>query len=372
MPSKKTTKIISKITTKTKKLSLKQLVYDSKEKITTQIIENRHNKKNIDITHDYTISNETLNNYVTLDWEHCREISKLKNTIATYWNDKTLVRPLNALMTAKPGSGKSYFIKCLAEEMSDENVRAVTYNMACMQSIEDLSQPLEVVRNLKVNDKFPILFLDEFDSPNANFTLLLPLLWDSQLQFSHRNIQLGKIVIILAASKKNVKNLIKKSGEIRSEDIDETIEEDDKKLIDLFSRLNGPIIDIPELDKVSTSRNRRVDKVCLSISLLRKRFGSDLESVPWALLHFIANIKFHYEARSIAHLIDSIPYNDSLKKIIRIGKLQLPLTNVPELRKSSLARHIKTCDNYKEPEDIVNFWKDTIKCKSLVKFYESV
>jgi hypothetical protein len=183
---------------------------------------------------------------------------------------------------------------------------------------------------------------------------------------------LGKVVIILAASKKNVIDLAKKSRELRSDDLNDSLPEDEKKLIDLFSRLNGPTIEIPELDKITANRNRPVDKVCLSISLLRNRFGSDLEKAPWALLHFIANIKFKYEARSIAHLIDFIPYDESFNKVIEIEKLNLPLTSISGLKGSSLARHIRTCENFKEPEDIIAFWDKISTCRSLVKFYETV
>ena len=75
---------------------------------------------------------------------------------------------------------------------------SVDYNMANLQSIEDLSQPLDAIRNLKVIDKLPILFLDEFDSDKRNYSLLLPLLWDGELHIGHSNLMLGKLVIILA------------------------------------------------------------------------------------------------------------------------------------------------------------------------------
>ncbi len=48
--------------------------------------------------------------------------------------------------------------------MESEKIRAITFNMASMESIDDMMQPLDSVRNLKVNDSFPIIFLDKFDS----------------------------------------------------------------------------------------------------------------------------------------------------------------------------------------------------------------
>ncbi len=56
------------------------------------------------------------------------------------------------------------------------------------------------------------------------------------------------------------------------------------KLIDLVSRINGGEIEIPPMDLVENGRDRRADKICLTISLLRARFGTDLELIPLSSL----------------------------------------------------------------------------------------
>ena len=62
---------------------------------------------------------------------------------------------------------------------------------------DDFTKPLDAVRNLKVNDKLPLLFLDEFDCDDRNYPILLPLLWDGELQVGQRDLKVGKVVIIL-------------------------------------------------------------------------------------------------------------------------------------------------------------------------------
>jgi len=89
--------------------------------------------------------------------------------------------------------------------MKGYNIKDVTYNMANFQNIEDFVQPLDAVRNIKVNDKLPLLFLDEFDCQLSNYPLLLPLLWDGELQVGHRDLKVGKLVIILAGSGDDIK-----------------------------------------------------------------------------------------------------------------------------------------------------------------------
>src|SRR5262249_10331068 len=111
-----------------------------------------------------TESESLLKEYATLDEPHRSEISDVIQRIRAYLRDSTRKRPFNVLMLASPGAGKSHFIERLASSMAAERVQAVTFNMATMTSASDIAQPIDELRNLKVNDKFPLLFLDEFDS----------------------------------------------------------------------------------------------------------------------------------------------------------------------------------------------------------------
>jgi hypothetical protein len=103
-------------------------------------------------------SESLLPGYATLDGPHRDEIKKLIEQITDYLRDTTRQRPLNALMLAAPGAGKSHFIRELARKMKGDRVQAVTFNMATMRSADDMAQPVDELRNLKVNDRFPLLF----------------------------------------------------------------------------------------------------------------------------------------------------------------------------------------------------------------------
>lgn len=205
------------------------------------------------------------------------------------------------MMQAEPGSGKSHLVKSLAASVTSYNAVAIDYNMASFQSIEDLLQPLDSVRNVKVQDKLPILFLDEFDSHPSRYPLLLPLMWDGELSIAHRNLKLGKLVIILAGSSGAIGTAIAAAKGMKA-----SAAAEDGKLVDLVSRINGGELEIPSLDLVEPERDRRVDKVCLTISLLKLRFGPELELIPLSLLRFVATSKFRYGVRSLAHFIDLI------------------------------------------------------------------
>ena len=292
-------------------------------------------KKDVDISEAYMQSASLLGDYVTLDWQHFLDIRTVLGTIRRYAGDRTRRLPLNIIMQAEPGSGKSHFVKCLAKKLAVFHAVAVDFNMASLQNIEDLIQPLDAARNLKVVDRLPILFLDEFDSDKKKYPLLLPLMWDGELHVGHRDLKLGKLVIILAGSGRNIARTM-----TAAKGMQPVSASDDSKLVDVLSRINGGELGIPSLDEVQKDRDRRTDKVCLTISLLQMRFGDRLAVVPWNLLRFVAMSKFRYGVRSIAHLIDLIPLPEEVSDRLGVDDMRLPLRSVEELRDSSLAYHM--------------------------------
>jgi len=246
--------------------------------------------------------------------------------------------------------------------MKDERVEAVTFNMATMQSADDMAQPIDELRNLKVNDRFPLLFLDEFDSDPSRYAALLPLLWDGELQIGHRDLKLGKAVIVLAGSNPDLPKAMNQSAKMGFE-TDTSEGFTPGKLIDLLSRINGGVIEIPDLDLRSEDRDRRVDKVCVAVALIKGRFGNELTELPRALLRFIAQTTFRYGVRSIAHLVDIIE-----SKCFRNGRLKkealgLPIASEEVLQESSLRLHLLDKD---QGFGIVNRWKEFSKDKMVV------
>ncbi len=313
----------------------------------------------IDVAEAYSRSTQLLGSYVTLDWKHRIDIQRIIGVIRQYADDRTRRRPLNIIMPAEPGSGKSHLVKCLAQRLDVYHATAVDFNMASLQSVEDFIQPLESVRNLKVQDRLPILFLDEFDSDPRRYPLLLPLMWDGELRVGHRDLKLGKLVIFLAGSGKNIQDAMKAAKGMQCEEIS-----DESKLIDLLSRINGGELEIPPLDLVDGDRDRRVDKVCLTVALLENRFGRTIELIPWALLRFVAVSRFRYGVRSITHLIDLVPPIEDEEGEVTLKSVSLPLTSGGALEKSSLAYHLT---NEEGPGAIVDQWRTIAECRTLVR-----
>lgn len=292
-----------------------------------------------------------LPGYATLHEKHSLDIRRVTNEIATYFTDSTRTRPLNCLMLASPGSGKSHFIDCIAKKLSHLRLVATTFNMASMASVGDFARPLDDVRNTKVDDKVPLLFLDEFDATPSNYALLLPLLWDGALSIGPRHLKLGKVVIILAGSSTSLPMTLKQAKAMRSEV--QVGADASQKLIDLFSRINGPVVSIPTLSG-DGNFSRPMDKIVIAVQLFKRRFGGDLRRIPLSLLRFIAKANFRYDVRSITSLIDLINTKVANGGIIIDDETLAPLATVQSLRESSLAYHL--VDEADAAHGVVELW----------------
>jgi hypothetical protein len=234
-----------------------------------------------------------------------------------------------------------------------------------MQSADDIAQPIDELRNLKVNDNFPLLFLDEFDSDPGRYASLLPLLWDGELQIGHRDLKLGKSVIVLAGSSPDLPKAMDRSATMRVDPEANDGSTPRGKLVDLLSRINGGVINIPDLDLRTKDRDRRVDKVCVAISLIQARFGRDVDEVPRCLLRFIAHTSFRYGVRSVAHLVDTIN-TDAISKTgkrLELTNLGLPLQSESQVKDSSLRLHVIDRDG---GFGVVSRWDDFASDKEVV------
>lgn len=306
------------------------------------------------------LSASFLPGYATLDSDHMAQIKDVIASIEDYVADTTQKRPLNFLMLASPGAGKSHFIRCLARRLNARNVGAITFNMTGLQRNEDLIPPLDAARNLKVQDRLPLLFLDEFDSKPGNAALLLPLLWDGELNLGQRDLKLGKVVIVLAGSDPGLPGTMDYALSMRQEL--PSRDGGSPKLIDLLSRINGGVLQIQPFYDPSRGIDRRSDKICITAELLRQRFGPQLRSVSLALLTFIAQTEFRYGVRSIAHLIDLIRFQKDLVDLTE-DHLNLPLQNPHDLKDSSLAYHLIHKDG---AHGVAELWNKVSSRKSLL------
>jgi hypothetical protein len=310
----------------------------------------------------WTVSTTTLPGYATLDERHVGELSQMIRQIEDYYTDSSRKRPLNFLLIAPPGSGKSHLIECVSQALAEHRVAAHAFNMATMSNFDELGTPLDEARNLKVADKRPLLFLDEFDASPANYGLLLPLLWDGKLGTRQRSINLGKAVIVMAGSSRLLPTALAEARSMRLGS--SSLDGPNAKLVDLISRINGAVVNIPPLDKTDGRVGRPFDKVAIAVVLLKARFPK-VRRIPLAILAFIGKSRFRYDVRSITCVIDHItaPASDAPDKL-SMEHMPKALGSVKRLRESSLVYHlVNDADN---AHGVCRLWKSLSVYDTLV------
>ncbi len=295
-------------------------------------------------------SRRLLDEYATLNFKHAQRIFEVIQIISEYVADDSLGRPLTFLLLATPGSGKSQLVRSIGQRITKANVDYASFNMATMQAKDDLARVIDAARNIVVDRKLPLIFLDEFDSRDAHYPLLLPLLWDGQLDVLNRDLRLGRSIFFLAGSRPTLPTKLNHAHEMSNA---KGSVQDDDKLIDLFSRINGGVIEVPSL----FDSDAIPDKVVIAMERLRRRFGA-CDRVPRSLLWFIAKAQFRYETRSIATLINSIrvgPKGLTLTALTPDHLKTLPFNSSKELRGSSLAFHLVNSDH---ADGLIELWHD--------------
>lgn len=313
------------------------------------------------------LSMSTLPGYSTLNIKHIDEISNIIKLINLYVEDHSKQRPLNFIMLASPGSGKSHFVKCIAKKIGINKSESITYNMSGLQDYNDIIPAMDMARNLKIEDKMPILFLDEFDSKEDNYSFLLPLLWDGELTIGQHNLKLGKSVIFMAGSNPTINLTMDEARSMRIEEKSSDKKKD--KLVDLLSRINGGIIKIPSLNDSNQIDQRKIEKIVITISLIRQKYNNTVKRIPNALLKFITNTNFRYGIRSITQIIDMLPYKEDSEEI-KLSEINLPLGSAKAIKESIFAYHFiheeqengvaENWKKYSEDESLITIFSDNV------------
>lgn len=293
-----------------------------------------------------------LAGYASLNFDHVSRIVILQKAVETYNRFETQkslgdIRPENWLITSGPGVGKSHLVNCIAKAPAlREKVTLVSFNMASMRNADDLIQALDEVRNVAITGTLPMLFLDEVDNDDRNFGLLLPLLWDGEIQVGVKKISVRRAVIVAAGSADYFAK-----------------RDDEKKLPPKFNDFVSRLKFDEEIPKLTG-----VDQICIAISLLRSLYKdskgcSEVLSVPLSLLNFIYRIEFSYGVRSIRHLINYLKTGEKKEDItkdgvLNIAKLKMALCDPDRAKESGLLTHVKDKKGHLQymDEAIVRDW----------------
>jgi bifunctional ADP-heptose synthase (sugar kinase/adenylyltransferase) len=232
-----------------------------------------------------------LGDFASTDPSLREKVRDFVDLISQYTKKKGKARPLNCLVTARPGSGKSFFAKQVAIATGCQMIEV---NCSQMTSSEDLLKSISQLNDVK--DKLPLLFLDEVDTDSKYYPFLLAPLWDASVLVNGKTIKWSdRFVSILVASESNF--------------LESLMDEKTKKGSDLLSRLNGPRLTLSEPDLTSKRENERkqilTSRVYLAADTLL-RYHDTARIIECGLLDLVYCAK-EFNPRSLEHFITSLP-----------------------------------------------------------------
>jgi hypothetical protein len=174
-----------------------------------------------------------LGEFISTDLELRSQISSFVEAIRSYIEKEQKTRPLNCLVVAGPGAGKSFLVHQLCKELA---FAMVEINVGQMTSREELLDSLSLVQNIHPPSR-PLLLLDEIDTKLENdyiYSLLLSPLWDRSLTIRgvRRDLPEGLVTILVASQAKSYSQFRGKTEKL-------------PKGSDFLSRLQGPILELP-------------------------------------------------------------------------------------------------------------------------------
>ncbi len=272
-------------------------------------LEDRHEYQSIRRTEplriDLTDGMGLAGEFVSTDPRIRRDIRRFANRIKSYLEGTGKTRPLNCLLVASPGSGKSFLAGEIAKGVGCQKLEV---NCAQVASAEELLLSIGELEAIAAKRRSPLLFLDEVDTHPSYYPLLLAPLWDAEVSIGGKTRSWDdRTVSILVASQQDtperyLERLIEPASPSEDPDGRPVV----NKGPDLASRINGPLLNLKESPEgTAPSTKARTSRVYLTISLLSRYYEHshrveagllDLvycapESNPRAIEQFVATLK---------------------------------------------------------------------------------
>lgn len=240
-------------------------------------------------------------NYITRNDGFVAYLAAVRDQIETYITKLSVKRPLNILLAAPPGSGKSFLIKQLIASI--DGATKVSFEEVYIASLENTSELYSIfqrVQSINLEGKIPVVFFDEIDSEIGGSTLyakFLAPMWDGTFYLGKEKFYLGRSIFFFAGS---TLSLEQESKEIIAshcgqgplpyeayfedwkEKFDEIHQKAKNKLPDFMDRIDA-IVRIPPINDKLLGQECQAEYDDLAIMLILKHFPGVKYVGKWAL-----------------------------------------------------------------------------------------
>jgi hypothetical protein len=250
-----------------------------------------------------------LGEYLSANLSLRKKIRGFVEQLTTYSLCKGRARPLNCLVTAPPGSGKSFFVQQLAKEIG---CGLVEINLSQITTTDELVRGISQLNDIQTGT--PMLFLDEIDSNPEFFRFLLSPLWEASVLVNGKKIKWSERFIAILAASQNPFDVVPPNA-------------DHGLLERLKSRINGPELKLMEsgIDREQQEENRiRTSSVYLLVDIIL-RYHKNARLVETRIMDLIYCAEIdRFNARSLEHFISAFPSpNDGIVKLSNVPPQKL-------------------------------------------------
>ncbi len=137
--------------------------------------------------------------YLTVDREEIERINEIRSLILSYSANESDRTPLSIAVFGPPGSGKSFAVEQLAEELFGKGQASLEFNLSQFRWEAELYQAFHQVRDASLKGSIPLVFWDEFDSGNLKWLkeFLAPM-QDAEFREGGISHPFGKAVFVFA------------------------------------------------------------------------------------------------------------------------------------------------------------------------------
>jgi hypothetical protein len=137
--------------------------------------------------------------YTTADREEIERLNAMRNLIVGYRDNPKDKRPLSFAVFGPPGSGKSFAVKQLMEEVMGKEAKSLEFNLSQMGSLSELHVAFHKVRDASIQNQIPFVFWDEFDTEQLKWLkdFLAPM-QDAAFHAGGNQHLFGKAIFVFA------------------------------------------------------------------------------------------------------------------------------------------------------------------------------
>ena len=254
----------------------------------------------------------------TVDRWEIEAFQNIRNLIKGYASDNA-TKPLSIAVFGSPGSGKSFGVTQIAENVLPGKVKKLELNVSQFTSFNDLGAAFQKVRDVILTGKLPLVFFDEFDSDKDGTPLgwiksfLMPM-QDGKFKDDSGEHPLGKCILVFAGgTSASFEEFAKpmQSGDNSVQQAGTTLKVSDFKTLkvpDFISRLKGTINVLGPNPKDETDNNYILRRALLLRSLCERKLGIRIggkapvsPNIVWAMLLVPA---YKHGARSMEAILD--------------------------------------------------------------------